>query len=147
MTKDFTKSFLVNLSAPEVFHQVIDARAWWSGLFDEEFTGSSNQLNKEFEFRAGDGLHYTKQKLVEVIPNQKVVWLVTESNLSFLQHPEEWVGTKLIFDIVEEKGKIKVTFTHQGLHPKVECYDACAPAWTQYLEQKLLPLLNSVKQT
>ncbi|WP_425476370.1 hypothetical protein [Paraflavitalea speifideaquila] len=51
----------------------------------------------------------------------------------------------MIFDITEKGGKTQLVFTHEGLTPEVECYDSCAPAWTQYLQNKLLPLINSGK--
>jgi hypothetical protein len=91
-------------------------------------------MGDEFSFLAGGGMHFCKQKLIELIPNKKIVWLVTESNLSFLENPKEWENTKLIFDISEKENKTKVTFTHKGLEPQIECYDGCSNAWTQYFQ-------------
>lgn len=142
MAKDFSKTFQVKTPVKEVFLKIKDVRVWWSGLFAEEFKGASEKINDEFEFRAGEGLHYSKQRLVELIPNRKIVWLVTESNLSFLQNPKEWEETRLVFDLEEKNGNTVVTFTHVGLNPEVECYENCAPAWSQYLTDKLLPLIS-----
>lgn len=141
-TKDFTLSTLTDQSPEKVFEAVNNVRAWWSGYYSEKFEGDTEKLNDEFIFHAGEGAHYSKQKLVEVIPNEKVVWLITESNLSFLEKKDEWTGTKVIFDISKKGDKTQLTFTHEGLTPKVECYDACAPAWTAYLENKLFPLIK-----
>ena len=71
-----------------------------------------------------------------------VVWLITESVLSFIDNRDEWIGTKVIFDISKKDGKTQLTFTHEGLTPEIECYDSCAPAWTQYVQNKLLPLIE-----
>ncbi|HEX2937116.1 MAG TPA: SRPBCC domain-containing protein [Bacteroidales bacterium] len=141
-TKDFTINAWVNKTPQEVFKAITNVRAWWTGYYSEELTGNSANLNDEFSFRAGDRAHYSKQKLTEVIPNQKIVWDVIESELSFLQKPDEWTGTKVIFEISEHDGKTQLTFTHHGLKPEVECYDSCAPAWTQYVQHKLLTLIN-----
>lgn len=141
-TKDFTINAWVNKTPQEVFKAITNVRAWWTGYYSEQFTGNSANLNDEFSFRAGEGAHYSKQKLTEVIPNQKIVWDVIESELSFLQKTDEWTGTKVIFEISEHDGKTQLTFTHQGLKPEVECYDSCAPTWTQYVQHKLLPLIN-----
>jgi len=53
-----------------------------------EFEGQSSKLNDEFIIRSGDR-HYSKQKLIEVIPGKKVVWLVTESKLNWLEKNTE----------------------------------------------------------
>ncbi|HSZ72661.1 MAG TPA: SRPBCC domain-containing protein [Cytophagaceae bacterium] len=143
MAKDFTFALLTDKTPEEVFQIVCNVRQWWSGLYAESFEGPSDQLHKEFSYRAGEGAHYTKQKLVELIPNQKVVWQVTHSELSFLKHPEEWEGTQLVFDISKKGKQTEVRFTHQGLVPSMECYEACAPAWTMYLQEKLSPLLTA----
>ena len=74
-----------------------------------------------------------------------MVWLITESKLNFLEKKDEWTGTKVIFTISKKGGKTQLTFTHEGLTPEIECYDACAPAWNQYVQNKLLPLIKSVK--
>jgi hypothetical protein len=143
MAKDFTTTFLVDQSPREVFQAVTNVRGWWQGLYSEKIIGQSQKLHDEFTFRAGDGAHYSKQKLVEVIPDQKVVWLVTEGELSFVEKKNEWEGTKIIFDISKKGDKTQVRFTHEGLNPKVECYDSCSSAWQMYLDQKLLPLIQS----
>lgn len=144
--KNFTATLVVDQTPEEVFNAVRNVRGWWSGYYSEEIKGDSKELNDEFSFRAGEGVHYSKQKLVEVIPNKKLVWMITESELSFLEKKDEWTGTKVIFDISTKGDKTQLVFTHDGLTPEVECYDACAPAWSQYIQNKLLPLITTNKQ-
>ncbi|MBK9636815.1 MAG: SRPBCC domain-containing protein [Bacteroidetes bacterium] len=139
-SKDFTVTILVQHSSEEVYKALLNVRGWWSGLYEESFEGSSEKTGDEFTFLAGGGAHFTKQKLVEQVPNKKLVWLVTESNLSFVDKANEWTGTRICFEIIEEGDKTKVVFTHVGLVPEFECYDSCAPAWTQYIVEKQLRL-------
>jgi hypothetical protein len=143
MAKDFTMSFVVDQSPKEVFNAVLNVRGWWQGLYSEDIKGKTDKLNEEFVFRAGDGAHHTTQKLIEVIPDKKVVWLVTMSNLTFIEKKDEWKGTKIIFDISKKGNKTQLQFTHQGLTPEIECYEACSGAWSMYLREKLMTLIKS----
>jgi uncharacterized protein YndB with AHSA1/START domain len=143
--QNFSVTLIVDQTPEEVFNAVSNVRKWWSGYYAEEIVGSTEKLNDVFSFRAGGGAHYSKQKLVEVIPNKKIVWLVTDSELSFLEKKDEWIGTKIIFEISKKGSKTQLVFTHEGLVPGVECYDACSPAWSQYLQNKLLPLIKKSK--
>ena len=141
MTKEqsnFSTTFLVDQSPEEVFRAVTNVRGWWS----KNIIGESAELNDEFVFEV-KGVHYSRQKLVEVIPNKRVVWLVTESNMTFIKQHDEWTGTKVVFDIEREGDKTRLTFTHEGLTPHVECYGACAPAWTEYAQHSLKRLIES----
>jgi hypothetical protein len=143
MAKDFTMSFVVDQSPKEVFNAVLNVRGWWQGFYSEDIKGKTDKLNDEFVFRAGEGAHHTTQKLIEVIPDKKVVWLVTMSNLTFIEKKDEWDGTKIIFDISQKGNKTQLQFTHQGLTPEIECYEACSSAWSMYLREKLLTLIKS----
>lgn len=141
-TSDFTLTLVTAQSPQKVFEAIQNVRSWWSGYYSEEFEGNTANLDDEFTFRAGDGAHYSRQKLVEVIPNKKITWLITEAELSFIDKKDEWTGTKVIFDILQQNGKTELVFTHEGLSPAIECYESCAPAWTQYLANKLLPMIE-----
>ena len=143
--KNFTTTLIVDQTPEEVFNVVRNVRGWWSGYYSEEIKGDTEKLNDEFSFRAGGGAHYSRQKLIEVIPNKKVVWLITDSKLDFLEKKDEWTGTKVIFDISQKNNKTQLVFTHEGLIPEIECYNSCAPAWSQYLQNKLLPLITKGK--
>ena len=143
MAKDFSTTFLVDQSPSEVFKAITDVRGWWHGLYDEEIIGNTKKLNDEFTFRAGGGAHYSKQKLIEVVPDKKVVWLVTDGELSFVEEKDEWKGTKIIFEISAKGNKTQIKFTHEGLSPDIECYDSCSSAWQMYLDKKFSPLVNS----
>ena len=142
--KYFTTTYLVDQSPKEKYTAIVNVRGWWSGLYSETIEGSSDKLNDEFTFRAGNGVHYSKQKLVESIPNKKIVWLVTESHLSFIEKKDEWTGTKLCFEFSAQGNETQVRFTHVGLVPKIECYDSCSGAWGDYLEKFLSPLENKL---
>lgn len=132
--QNFQYSFTSSKSTAKVFAHLINPKNWWVGLFGETIEGKSENINDEFSFRAGDGVHYSNQKLTELIEDKKIVWLVTESNLSFLKNNDEWARTKICFNIEKVGDKTKITFTHDGLIPQIECYSNCSNAWTQYLQ-------------
>lgn len=132
--KNYQNKITSSKSPSEVYSFLLNPNNWWVGLYGETIEGKSLALNDAFVFRAGDGVHYSKQKLVEVVPNQKIVWQVTESELSFIDKKDEWTGTKISFELSEKDGKTEITFTHLGLMPQIECYDACSGAWNQYFE-------------
>ncbi|HSD05855.1 MAG TPA: hypothetical protein VLC96_01315, partial [Flavobacterium sp.] len=88
-TRSFSFSFESSKTPEEIFNTLIDVRKWWVGLFGEDIKGGSDMLNEEFTFDAGEGKHHTKHRLIEVVPNQKIVWLVTESQLSFVEKTDE----------------------------------------------------------
>ena len=136
-TQDFSTTLLVDQTPAEVFNAINNVRAWWFG----EIEGSTDKLNNEFTYQY-ETFHYTKQKLVELIPNKKIVWLVIESNLSFVEDKNEWTGTKIIFDITEKDNKTEVRFTHQGLVPKSECYNECSNAWSNIISHNLYKLIT-----
>jgi len=133
-TQDFTKTIVTGKAAGEVFGIIKNVRGWWSGLYAEEITGDSERIGDEFSFSAGGGMHYSRQRLVELEPDKKIVWVVTDSNLTFLKKTDEWLNTKISFEITKDGDKTLLTFTHIGLVPKIECYGGCSSAWTQYLD-------------
>ena len=140
--EDYHISIAVDATAHEAFKSVNSVSKWWT----ENLEGSSEKLNDEFTVRFGD-IHFSKQKLVEVIPDKKVVWLVTDSKLNFVKNKHEWTNTKIIFEIAESDGKTQINFTHVGLVPEVECYNSCTNAWGQYINGSLFKLLSEGKGT
>ena len=141
-TQDLTITLLVDQTPEVVYNAINNVRGWWS----ESVEGSTEQLNDEFIYRYKD-MHYSKQKLTELIPGKKVVWLVTDSTLSFLKKDKsEWTGTKIVFDISKQKDKTQITFKHVGLNSQCECLDACTDGWNYYLQNGLLSLINMGKE-
>ena len=139
-TQDFTTTLLVDQSPKEVFDAINNVRGWWS----EEIEGSTEKLNDEFTYHYQD-VHRCKMRLIEVVPDKKVVWLVLDNYFNFTKDKSEWKGTKVIFEISQQGAQTQIHFTHQGLVPEYECYDICFNAWTQYIQQSLRSLITTGK--
>ena len=133
---DFTTTLLVDHSSNEVFSAINNVRGWWS----EEIEGSTDKLNDEFTYHFKD-VHSAKMKIIEFIPDKKVVWQVMDNYFNFTSDKSEWKGTKIIFEISSEQNKTRLRFTHQGLVPSYECFDVCKDAWTDYLQNSLRNLI------
>lgn len=139
---DFTTVIVVDQSAAEVFEAINNVKAWWQG----DIEGNTTLLGDEFTYRM-DEIHYSKQKIVAFIPNEKVVWEVSDSKLNPLKFKDEseWTGTKIVFEITEIGNKTQVRFTHMGLVPTFECYGDCSWAWGQLIEESLKSLITTGK--
>ncbi|HEV3221772.1 MAG TPA: SRPBCC domain-containing protein [Puia sp.] len=139
-TSDFTTNLIVDQTPKEAFNAFNNVRGWWS----EEIVGSSGKLNDEFTYHYKD-VHNCKMKLIEFIPDKKVVWLVMDNYFKFTKDKSEWKGTKIIFELTEKDNKTQIRFTHMGLVPEYECFDICSNAWSQYIQQSLLSLITTGK--
>jgi hypothetical protein len=136
--QNYTATILVDQTPKEVFNAINNVRGWWI----DDIDGQSEKLNDEFSVLFYDGVHYSKQKLVEFVPDKKVVWLVTESKLNFIEDESEWTGTKISFEISTIGNKTQLQFTHHGLRPDIECYKDCSNAWGGYIKKSLFELIT-----
>jgi len=138
--QNYTASIKIDATPQEVFKSINNITDWWT----ENMEGSSQKLNDEFTVQFGD-IHYSLQKIVEFIPNKKVVWLVTDSHLSWIKDKQEWTNTKISFEIISKGTYTQLIFTHIGLVPEIECYNNCRKGWEQYIKDSLFKLLTSGK--
>ena len=134
----FTVTFSVDQSPEEAFAAINNVRGWWSG----EIEGDTDRLGAEFTYRV-PGVHYCKMKITESVPGRRVVWQVLESDLSYTKHRNEWVATRITFDISKRDGKTEIRFTHVGLVPAHECYNACSDAWGSLVTDSLGMLITT----
>lgn len=135
--KDLCITFKVNSTPREVFKAILNARGWWS----KDLEGDSSELGDVFVYRHAE-VHYSKHRLTEVIPYKKVVWLTIGSRLSFVKDEQEWNGTEVIFEIIENAGETTVVFTQRGLTPELACFQDCSKGWTYYMESLRLFILT-----
>jgi hypothetical protein len=137
---DFTTTIVVDQTPKEAFDAINNVRAWWS----EEIQGYTDKLNEEFFYHYQD-VHSCRMKIIELIPERRIVWFVMDNHFSFTKDKSEWIGTKISFDISLTDNKTQIRFTHLGLVPEYECYDICQNAWTNYIHNSLRNLITTGK--
>jgi len=134
--EDFELRVHFDLPPAAVMAAVDRPRDWWSAGIE----GSFDRPGDEFVFRHED-LHRSVQRVAEKIPGRRTVWLVTEGRISFVNNPDEWTGTELIFEAFPNDGGCELVFTHAGLDRTKECYADCVAGWTYFLTKSLPALV------
>ena len=138
--QNFTTALVVDQTPEEVFNAINNVRGWWS----EDIEGGTRKLNDEFTYHYKD-VHISKMKLIEVIPNKKIVWLVMDNHFNFTKDKSEWKGNKIIFEISEKDNKTQLQFTQLGLAPEYECFNICRDARSNYIKNSLRSLITTGK--
>ncbi|MFA6403270.1 MAG: hypothetical protein WCX31_16850 [Salinivirgaceae bacterium] len=135
--QDYTATIWVEQNSHIVFEAAKNFRAWWS----EEIEGDTEKLNEVFFYRYKD-VHLCKMKLIKLVPDKELIYQIIDNQFSFTKDKSEWINTKLIFTISNERGKTKLLFTHQGLVPEYECCQICYDAWGNYIKKSLFDLIT-----
>ena len=138
-TQNYSAAITVNTTANEAFKAINNVPGWWS----ENTEGSSENLNDIFTVHFGEP--FVTFKIIEVVQDQKVVWLVTDCYLPWLNDKTEWNGTKVSYEISANNNSTQIDFTHIGLVPGIECYDSCVKGWDQYFKGSLFELITAGK--
>jgi hypothetical protein len=137
--QDYMCTILVKATTNKTFKSINDVAAWWT----ENIEGSSEKLNDVFIVHFGEA--FVTMKIVESVPDKKVVWNVADCYLHWLADKKEWKDTQIVFEISAEGDSTRIQFTHVGLTPDVECFDNCVKGWDQYIKDSLTRLINEGK--
>lgn len=135
---NFNYTFTVQQTPGEVYNSICQANDWWGNV-----EGSTTRLNDEFTYKVGTTwVHF---KVTALTPGKKVVWSATDCELPWLKDKKEWKDTSVQFDIAETPEGTKMSMTHVGLTPQVECFEDCKKGWTFYAGDSLKSLITKGK--
>jgi uncharacterized protein YndB with AHSA1/START domain len=99
---------------------------WWT----TDTTGArevGGELVVRFrDHRSGEVVGVFELEIQELDPAGRVRWLVTSG-------PEEWVGTRIHFELKQEDGFTIVLFRHEGWKEPVEFMNHCSTKWGTFL--------------
>ena len=96
---------------------------WWTTDTRGESPGEDN-VGGVLQFRFGAGGF--DMKVLELHPAKRVLWQVVDG-------PEEWIGTKISFDLEQRGDWTIVLFKHEGWKEPVEFMHHCSTKWAVFL--------------
>jgi uncharacterized protein YndB with AHSA1/START domain len=106
---------------------------WWTND-----TRGRPDLGGVIEFHFGTR-GFFKVKVLELEPSKRVIWQVIEG-------PEEWVGSKISFDLSQDGDEATVFFKQQGWKEQSEFMHHCTTKWAMFL-MSLKALVETGKGT
>ena len=128
--RSYSSEILVSVK-PELVYKAItrDIDRWWT-----ELSNQASQVGDQLVVRFEKNTSWV-MTVSEAIPNRSLVWTVVKANhdLEDLTKKDEWKGTTIKWDIVDNKNGSMVTLAHQGLVPKLECFEICKAGWNYFL--------------
>ena len=103
-------------------------QGWWTPDCDVP-----SQVGDHLKVRFGEMFH--TYEIESLIPNNKVQLRCIEHfhNLPGLTKFDEWVGTRLHFQLTPVEDGTMLAFEHEGLLPELDCYTHCSERWPFFL--------------
>jgi len=138
------QNYHITITAEVPLNDAFDAitkriQDWWS----LDYNGKAENINDDFTVTFGDT--FTTMRIIEAIPQQKIVWEVIDSCLPWLKDKLEWQHTKIVWEFTHTNVMTTIHMTHIGLQPQVECYANCEKGWNFYVGESLRKLLTENK--
>lgn len=93
---------------------------WWTPeTVTEPVEGSIS------EFKFGDRYH-NKMRIARLEPNRSVEWECLEGD-------DEWIGTRIVFDLEKRRGKTVLRFRHGDWRAETDFFASCNYNWGYYM--------------
>jgi len=115
-------------SSPDEVFKALTTReglaAWWTSN-----TQGDGKVGGMLKFRfsaAGSEIGGFDMKVLELQPTKLVLWQVVDG-------PQEWIGTKIRFDLKQSGDHTIVLFKHQEWKEAVEFMYHCSTKWAYFL--------------
>jgi uncharacterized protein YndB with AHSA1/START domain len=113
----------IKSSSPDEAYKALTTLEGLSGWWTTNTQGTSG-IGGVLQFRFGAGGF--DMKVLELQPAKRVLWQVVDG-------PEEWVGTKVSWDLKQDDGYTIILFKHQGWREPVEFMHHCSTKWAVFL--------------
>jgi uncharacterized protein YndB with AHSA1/START domain len=113
----------IKSSSPDDVYGALATVEGLSGWWTRDTRGES-KVGGVMQFRFGTGGF--DMKVRELGPAKRVLWQVIDG-------PEEWVGTKISFDLKQSDDWTIVLFKHEGWKEPVEFMHHCSTKWGVFL--------------
>jgi uncharacterized protein YndB with AHSA1/START domain len=110
-------------AAPQLVHSLVASAEgfsrWWAADVTQEKTTGSVDLGF-FNRSTVYGL-----QPIQIAPPSQAHWLCHTG--------KEWNGTRLLFDLADQKGQTLLQFTHAGWQAETDYFVACNTTWGELI--------------
>jgi len=113
----------IKSSSPDDVYGALATVEGLSGWWTSDTQGQS-KIGGVIQFRFGTGGF--DMQVLALDPAKRVLWRVVDG-------PEEWVGTKISFDLKQNDDWTIVLFKHEGWKEPVEFMHHCSTKWGVFL--------------
>jgi uncharacterized protein YndB with AHSA1/START domain len=114
----------IKSSSPNDAYKALATIDGLSGWWTDDTKGQS-EVGEVVRFRFGD-LGGFDMKVLALDPARRVLWQVVDG-------PEEWIGTKVSFDLRQDGDFTIVLFRHEGWKEPIEFMHHCSTKWATFL--------------
>src|SRR5258708_40297557 len=113
----------IKSSSPDGVYKALTTLNGLCGWWTTDTQGQAN-AGGVIKFRFGSGGF--DMRVLELDPARRVLWQVIEG-------PEEWVGTRISFELRQEGDWTLIFFKHQDWKEPVEFMHHCSTKWAVFL--------------
>lgn len=129
--QSYSNKFGVSANAESAYKAITsEIDKWWT-------IESNEAVNIGDILTVGFGKPYFMSMEVEIIiPDQSLKWKVLDA-LMFIEGSgiknDEWIGTKIQWNITKTSNGSEISLLHDGLVPSFECFATCKNGWDYFL--------------
>lgn len=139
--KNYQKTISCHVTAEQAYRAITEQMSQWWTPMSAQFLTIGDTAKTDF-----GGNSYWVFEVVRLEEYKNIELVCCEANhvhegLSS-DIREEWLDTKLKFEIDEQSDMTNITLTHIGLTPDLLCFDICDAGWNHYFSESLKDFLN-----
>ncbi len=140
----YARVISVAAPAPAVYRALTSGYDdWWTTTGGRRF----DQIGDRIRFTFPPLVSYWTFEARVLTPGKRVELECVEAYHEMSEQPEaptdEWLGSRLIFEIAARGETTDIRFTHEGLTRALACYGACEQGWDRFFVDSLAAYLNT----